>query len=145
MKKKTWNLKKVFAFGTVLVLCLALLTACNAGQKKLSTDFDQDKVKEATTKVITAVNEQDGDALREISDDAMKSALTDDALAAVYKAIGEGGAFKEIQDVNIAGATDKETKVEYAVSVARAQYEKKAFVYTISFTKDMKLAGLYYK
>ncbi|WP_283606570.1 DUF3887 domain-containing protein [Faecalispora anaeroviscerum] len=145
MKKKTRYFKKIFALGTMLVLCLALLTACNAGQKKLSTDFDQDKVKEAASKVITAVNEQDGDALRKISDDTMKSALTDDALAAVYKTIGEGGAFQEIKDVNIAGATDKDTKVEYAVAVARAQYEKKAFIYTISFTKDMKLAGLYYK
>lgn len=145
MMKKTQKLKKMFAFGTVLVLCLALLTACSDGQKKLSDDFDQDQVQEATTKVIDAVNAKDSDALREISDDTMKSALTDDALAAVYKAIGEGGAFQEIKEVNIAGASDKNTKEDYAVAVARAQYEKKAFIYTISFTKDMKLAGLYYK
>ena len=143
--RKILKLKKMFVLGAVLVLCLALLTACSGGQKKLSDDFDQDKVQEATAKVIDAVNAKDGDALRELSDDKMKSALTDDALAAVYKAIGEGGAFQEIKEINIAGASDKDTKEDYAVAVARAQYEKKAFIYTISFTKDMKLAGLYYK
>jgi predicted lipid-binding transport protein (Tim44 family) len=136
--------KKWIALLGAVVLCLAVFTACNT-QEKLSTGFDEEKVKAAVGKVIQAVNEQDSDALRELSDDTMKSTLTDDSLAPVYQAIGEGGEFQEIKDINIAGATDKETKVEYAVAVARAQYEKKAFVYTISFTKDMKLAGLYYK
>lgn len=145
MKKKMQKLKKILMFGTVLVLCLALFTGCSRGQQKLSDDFDQDKVQKAATKVIDAVNAKDSDALREISDDKMKSALTDDALAAVYKAIGEGGAFQEIKEFNVAGATDKDTKEDYAVVAARAQYEKKALIYTISFTKDMKLAGLYYK
>lgn len=136
--------KKWIVLAAAAVLCLTALTACNT-QKPLSSGFDEEKVKAAVGKVIEAVNEQDGDALRELSDDTMKSTLTDDSLAPVYQAIGEGGAFQEIKEINIAGATDKDTKVEYAVAVARAQYEKKAFVYTISFTKDMKLAGLYYK
>lgn len=75
----------------------------------------------------------------------MKSALTDNVLAAVYKTIGEGGAFQEIKEVNIAGALDKNTKEDYAVAVTRAQYEKETFIYTVSFTRDMKLTGLYYK
>lgn len=144
MEQKKWKLNKVFAITVVLTLCVAILTACG-GQKQLSSDFDSDKVKEAATKVITAVNEQDGDALREISDDTMKTALTDETLAQIYKAIGEGGVFQEIKEMDVASSTDSKTKVEYAVVVAKAQYEKKAFVYTISFTKDMKLAGLFYK
>lgn len=144
MEKRKWKLNKAFAITVVFTLCVAILTACG-GQKQLSSDFDTDKVKEAASKVITAVNEQDGDALREISNDAMKTALTDEALAPVFQAIGEGGVFQEIKEINVASSTDPKTKVDYAVAVARAQYEKKAFVYTISFTKDMKLAGLYYK
>lgn len=144
MKQKKWKLNKVLAATVVLTLCVAILTACS-GQKSLSSDFDTDKVKEATTKVITAVNEQDGDALREISDDSLKTALTDEALAPVFQAIAEGGVFQEVKETNISSSTDPKTNVEYAVAVAKAQYEKKAFVYTISFTKDMKLAGLFYK
>lgn len=144
MKQRKWKLNKTFAIAMVLTMCVAILTACS-GQKQLSSNFDMDKVKEAASKVITAVNEQDGDALREISDDAMKTALTDDSLAPVFKAIAEGGVFQEIKEMNVASSTDPKTKVEYAVVVANAQYEKKAFVYTISFTKDMKLAGLFYK
>ena len=41
--------------------------------------------------------------------------------------------------------TDKNIKEELAVVIARAKYEIKTFTFTITFTKQMKLAGLYFK
>ena len=58
---------------------------------------------------------------------------------------GEGGAFESIADMSVAGSTDQSSGVEYAVVVAQAKYELRSFVYTISFDKQMQLAGLYYK
>ena len=37
--------------------------------------------------------------------------------------------------------TDKNSKEELAVVIARAKYEIKTFTFTITFTKQMKLAG----
>lgn len=75
----------------------------------------------------------------------MKEALTDDVMKQIYDAIGEGGTFVEIKEVSVAGAKDKASEEEFAVVVASAKYEIKTFVFTITFTKQMKLAGLYYK
>ena len=47
--------------------------------------------------------------------------------------------------MSIAGNTDKSSQEEFAVVVLKAKYEIRNFVYTLSFTKQMKLAGLYYK
>jgi hypothetical protein len=91
------------------------------------------------------VNEKDSEGLREMSTVQMKEGLTDDLLNKVYEAIGEGGAFKNVENMGVAGMTNKENNEELAVVVAKAKYENKSFTYTISFTKDMKLAGLYYK
>ena len=125
-----------------IIMCFGLLAGCG---QKLSSDFDEAEVKSAAENVITLVNEKDSEGLREMSTVQMKEALTDDLLNKVYEAIGEGGAFKKVEDMSVAGSTNKENDEELALVVAKAKYENKSFTYTISFTKDMKLAGLYYK
>lgn len=133
----------VISFLLALFMCLALLGGC-AGQK-LSSDFDEDEVKKAAENVIALVNAQDSESLLEICTVRMKEALTEVVLKNVYEAISEGGRFEKIEDMRVAGYTDKSSKEEFAVVVAKAKYEIKTFTYTITFTKQMKLAGLYYK
>lgn len=124
-------------------MCMVLLGGCAGG--KLSGDFDEDEVKKAAENVIALINGQDSEGLRGICNVRMKEALTGDVLEKVYEAIGEGGKFEKIEDMRVAGYTDKSSKEEFAVVVAKAEYEIKTFTYTITFTKQMKLAGLYYK
>lgn len=143
MKKQTVKLRKWLAISVLAAFCLVVFTAC--AQPGLSGDFDEAAVKSAANEVVEAVNSKNSDKLREMSNETMKAALTDEALDSVYQAIAEGGSFQKITDLSVAGASDKETKEEYAVAVAKAEYESKSFVYTISFSKDMKMAGLYYK
>ena len=45
----------------------------------------------------------------------------------------------------MASKTNKDNDEELAVVVAKTKYENKSFTFTISFTKQMKLAGLYIK
>jgi len=61
------------------------------------------------------------------------------------KRLAKGASLKTIEDMSVAGTTDKTSGEEFAVVVARAHYEIKTFTFTISFTKQMKLAGLYYR
>jgi len=75
----------------------------------------------------------------------MREALTDDVLTLIYEAISEGGQFEKVEDMSVAGTTDSSSGEEFAVVVAKAKYEIKTFTFTISFTKQMKLAGLYYR
>jgi len=120
-----------------------MLSACSS--RKLSGDFDEDEVKKAAENVITLINNQDSDGLKEICNVQMKEALTDDVLNKVFESISEGGKFEKIEDMSIAGMTDKASEEEFAVVVAKAKYEIKTFTFTITFTKQMKLAGLYYR
>lgn len=127
----------------ILIFSFTLLVACKS--TKLSEDFDEAEVKKATEQVITYINNKDSEALLEISTVAVKNAFTPEVLDQVFEAIGEGGAFEEIEDISVGQDKDKATEEEFAVAIAKAKYEHKNFIYTISFTKQMKLAGLFYK
>ncbi|HHY40582.1 MAG TPA: DUF3887 domain-containing protein [Syntrophaceticus sp.] len=137
---KKLKINSVFILVLSMIICLGLLTGCAQG---LSSDFDEAEVKSAAQEVITMINENDTEGLREMSTAQMKSAFTDDVLNQIYEAIAEAGAFEQVEDMKVAGVTENDT--EYAVVVAKAKYEKRSFTYTISFDKDMKLAGFYYK
>jgi len=127
----------------IAVLCLALVTGC--GSTELSDKFDRAEVESSAKEVIQLVNAKDGEAIRAMGTTAVKEALTDEQMKPVYAMVDEAGEFKDVKDIVVVGQTDKKTKTEYAVAVAKAEYENKTLTYTISFTTDMKLAGLYVK
>ena len=141
MKRSGCRIAGISALAAVM--CCALLAGC-AGQE-LSGDFNKEEVRKATEQVITLINDQDSEGIRELSTVRMRDALTDDVLKQIYEAIGEGGRFETIEDMSMAGTTDSSSGEEFAVVVARAKYQIKTFTFTISFTKQMKLAGLYYR
>lgn len=146
MHQKSFRLSRIKSISVcvlILVICAVLLAGC--GGKQLSSDFNEAEVKQAAENVISLVNKQDSAGLREICTVQMREALTDDVLKQVYASIAEGGQFVKVEDISIAGSTDRSSNEEFAVVVAKANYELKSFTYTISFTKQMKLAGLYFK
>lgn len=140
--KITTNVSKITIILTATI-CLSLLAGCIS--TKLSEDFNEDEVKSAAENVIALVNSQDSEGLKEIYTVQMRDALTDDVMKQIYEAIGEGGAFEQVSDMSVAGSTNQSSGEEYAVVIVKAKYKIRTFTYTISFTKQMKLAGLYYK
>ena len=141
MKKSGCKIVGISALAAVL--CFAVLAGC-IGQE-LSGDFNEEEVRKAAENVIMLINNQDSEGLRELSTVQMRAALTDDVLEQIYEAMSEGGQFENVEDMSVAGTTDKSSGEEFAVVVARADYEIKTFTFTISFTRQMKLAGLYYR
>jgi len=139
MKSK---LKITVCLVLAVMICSLLLSGCG---NKLSEDFDKEEIKKAVENVINTINEEDGEALKNMGVVQLKEALTDDVLKKIFEAINEGGEFQKIEDISIAGYTDKTSEEEFAVVVAKAKYEIKKFTFTITFTKQMKLAGLYYR
>jgi len=140
---KLSRVKSVSVYVLIFVISAALLAGCSG--KQLSNDFNETEVKKAAENVIFLVNKQDSAGLREICTVQTRDALTDDVLKQVYASIAEGGQFLRIEEMKAAGSTNQTSKEEYAVVVAKANYELKNFTYTITFTKQMKVAGLYYK
>jgi hypothetical protein len=135
------KVKSIFILVLSMIMCFGILTGC--GGQALSSDFDEAEVKAAAEDVIAFVNDNDSEGLKGMSNAVMKNALTDETLDSIYEAISEGGAFKEVEKMSVAGATENDE--DFAVVVAKANYENKSFTYTITFAKDLKLAGLYYK
>ncbi|MGI6114120.1 MAG: DUF3887 domain-containing protein [Mahellales bacterium] len=140
---KRLRLKSLSSLALAILVCFVLLSGCSG--QKLSSDFNEEEVKKAAENVIILINDQNSQGLKELCNVQMKKAFTDDVLEQVYEAISEGGKFEKVEDISVVGMTDKSSKEEFAVVVAKARYEIKTFTFTISFTKQMKLAGLYYK
>ena len=124
------------------MLCVVFLAGC---APKLSEDFNEAEVKQAAENVIALLNAQDSEGLRALFTTQMNTAITDEVLTQIYAALSEGGSFETIESMIVAGSKDQSSGVEYAVVTAQAKYELRSFIYTISFDKQMKLAGLYYK
>ena len=141
MKKP--SIPSVFFLALLAILSVAFLTGCSGNQ--LSSDFNEEDVKKSAENVIMLINNEDSAGLRELFNTQLNAALTDDVLKQIYATIREGGQFEKIENMSVVGTTDKSTNQEYAVVVAIAKYKNKTFTYTISFDKQMKLAGLYYK
>ncbi len=135
---------KIISFLTMItVLSSLFLTACST--PPLSADFDEEQVKLVAQDVVSLLNAQDTEGLRAIFTEQMNTAITDEVFTQIYAAIGEGGAFEAIDSMTVIGSTDQSTGEEFATVITRAKYAAKTFTYTISFNKDMQVAGLYYK
>ncbi len=140
MKKANLNMT-IFLLSTIL--SVLLLTACSA--PALSADFNEEEVKRLAQDVVSLLNAQDSDGLRAVFTEQMNTAITDDVFVQIYAAIEGGGKFEAIDNITVVGSTDKSTGEEFATTVVAAKYESKSFTYTITFNKQMQLAGLYYR
>ncbi len=127
----------------VVLLSSFFLTACST--PPLSADFDEEQVKLVAQDVVSLLNAQDTEGLRAIFTERMNTAITDEVFTQIYAAIGEGGEFEAIDSMTVNGSTDQSTGEKFVTVTTRAKYAAKTFTYTISFNKDMQVAGLYYK
>ncbi len=141
MKKA--NLKTLTIILLSTILSVLLLTACSA--PALSADFSEEDVKLLAQDVVSLLNAQDTQGLRSLFTEQMNTAITDDVFVQIYAAIEGGGQFEAIDNITVVGSTDKNTGEEFATAVVNAKYENQTFTYTISFNKQMQLAGLYYR
>lgn len=125
------------------ILTMLLLTACSA--PALSADFNEEEVKLLAQDVVSLLNAQDSEGLRSVFTEQMNTAITDDVFVQIYAAIEGGGKFETIDNITVVGSSDKSTGEEFATAVVTAKYENQTFTYTITFNKQMQLAGLYYR
>ena len=133
---------------SAVVLCLSciLLAACSnkSSDKNFSiSDGEKEKYIETAQNTITLFNEQKSDEIREISDEILKNALTDDKLSEIYEHLKTCGEFEKFLESNMTGV--EQNGQTFIVVVQQAKYKENTLTYTISFDKDEKLAGIFYK
>lgn len=121
----------------IVLICITILSGC--GSKGLSDNYDEDKVTEKAKEVISFINNEETDAILEISSAEMKEVMTKDTINKVYEILEEAGDFEKIESISL------KEKDDFAVTIIKTKYKEKDFTYSISFNKEMELAGLYLK
>lgn len=130
----------------VLVLVLVLIVSFAAcGGKKTSDAFDDSVVKEKAENVISFLNSRDYASVEYMVRDDVKEKLSAQVLTdALDPILDQAGDFKEFASEAVTGSKGSDSE-EYAIAVIKAVYEKQTFIYTITFDRDYKVAGLYIK
>ncbi|CUN95113.1 DUF3887 domain-containing protein [Clostridium disporicum] len=121
-----------------IILCLFMFVSCSAG--KLSDAYNEDEVKAAAEEVINELNDKNYDGILEDSSDELKISLPDNKLQETWEGFSKDiGEFNSILNMTLA------EKNGYAVAITNVKYDNKKVTFTLSFNKEMKLAGIYMK
>ena len=120
-------MKRTLSLALCLILSLALLAGCGAAP--LPDGLTQESVTDAAAQTVAQLNDEDYDALFAGMTEEMTSAMTAEDLAAVWQPVLEA-----------AGGKDG-----YGVAVVQAKYENAAVTFTLSYTPEGKLGGLFFK
>lgn len=130
----------------VLAVILVLAGAAGCESAKLSDDFDKETVETAAKEVVDQLNTGDYAAIEEAFNATMTIAMQGqklkDTLQPILDKLGE---FEEISNCEVVGSKAQDTKEDLAVALINVKYAEGKVRYTISFDKDMKLAGLFIK
>ena len=130
----------------LMLLCLTLLLGvAGCGSSKLSESFVEEDVRQAAENVIDILNQANAKGIQELGTPQLQAALTDDVMTKVFTDLSSLGKFEKIEEMSVAGVKSQDGKENLAVVVAKAKYENKSVIYTISFNEAMELAGLFYK
>lgn len=148
MTRKTNKARKNTGKGLLFlaaVIFLPVLMACGSAQK-LSEDFDEQEVKAAAETLIGYLSEEDMESFCAVPmSERMKEATTPESMSTVVSQyIGNRGKFVEYKSTVAVGGTD-ETGEACAVVVSVVKYENQTVTYTISYDKQMRLIGFFFK
>ncbi|MBQ1343371.1 MAG: DUF3887 domain-containing protein [Firmicutes bacterium] len=140
MKKKA---SRLLLPVLALTACLFLLTAC----QDLAPGFDEDAMYERGCQVIELCNARDYEAVLALFDqELLGTEITAADLAAeLDPVLDEYGAFEGFKTHAVAGSKDKNSGMDLGILAIRCAYENKKVIYTITFTENNELVGLFVK
>ena len=145
---KAYRQKKIGMIVAVIVACVVLLGAYVwwLFPKPLDIAADgavtEEAVDEQVQTVVTLLNENDFETLRGMAIDELQGVLTQENIDQGRKPISDDwGEMLSIGSVYMQGM--KQKGKEFIVTQTDVMYENVSVVYTITFDKELKLAGLY--
>jgi len=147
-EKKIYSRNKVLKITGLIALVLALLIFSlywvlpknyDIGKSRY---FERAEVEAAMKETIELLDAGDYNTLHENAVPIMKSTLNAETMENVKSQISDNwGELERYDSVYIVETVQRNT--HYAVCVVTVTYENVSVTYTLSFDKDMKLAGLY--
>lgn len=144
-KRKTRNKRILSAAAVLVVVCgLAWWIMPKNAKMGSSGDFEQTAVEEKTKEVIDLLNQDDFEGLKAQSTEKMQKAIAGNAIVTVREEIGgDWGEFVSMGKIYSAEMRQREKHL--AVTQTAVTYENLKVNYTISFDKELRIAGLYMK
>lgn len=148
--KKGKTLKiTVFVTSVIFILLLSLISYIRwlfpqASEIGSSGIFSQETVEEKTKDVILLLDQNDFDALKDASIEKIRGQLVPEAFEQVKKTIGDNWGARESFG-KIYTCELKQQGQIFATAQVSVSYENVNVTYTITFDKEMKLAGIYLK
>lgn len=138
--------KKKFLTLTIAFAMCFIMTSCGKSTTAKGIELTDEQKTEffsLAETAISALNEERTEDIREMSNDELNEALTDEKFAEIYEQLGAFGEFVEFAEAEITSTVSN--GVSYIVVFKQAKYAEKTLLYTLSYTEDKKLAGIYYK
>ena len=128
------------ALVLTLLLCLIMLTACH----QLAPGFDEEAMYEKGCQVVELCNARDYEAVLAMFDQELLGDVTAVELAEqLDPVLDEYGKFEDFKTHAVAGSQDKNSGMELGILALRCAYENKKVIYTITFTENNELVGLF--
>lgn len=133
------------AVGVVLLLLLSLAAYIRwllPMPAALSEDYTQEEISAEVQRVIELLDQNDFAALQEVSVDKIRGAMTQETIDKVRQGISDDwGSRQSFGRVYAQGAKQRGEYI--IVTQTDVIYENISVVYTISFDRELRLAGLY--
>ncbi len=137
---------KPILLAILLALVVLPLWGCGGGTHELDPAFDEAALRAKGREMVEHFTASEWDAMQDASHAELAaffaSAENREQLDGLREPLG---AFEEFGEAAVSGATDGETGVEFALVLQEAVYENRKTLFTMSFNKDMELAGFYVK
>jgi len=141
MMRKQVVVKKNFVL--LFAVLIFILSGCSS--TALADSFDEDTVKTAAQEGVGYLIAGEYDKVVAMMNSDMQAALSAETLAENMEAMNaQTGAFKEYKSIAVAGQKDAQG-TNMAVVVIVAAFEERNVTYTVSFSTDMKMCGLWMK
>lgn len=144
--KKAFRRRRIGVIAGAVIMALAVLAACIwwilPKPAALGDDFSEEEITARIENVVDLLDENDFAALQKISVDKIRPALTKETIDKVRQAISDDwGSRQSLGRVYAQGARQYGKFI--IVTQVDAIYENVSVVYTISFDRELRLAGLY--
>lgn len=131
-------MKKLLCFFLCAALCALALAGC--GGTKLPDGVTEEAATGWAQQTVEALNAKDYESLTKQMTEDMQKAMSQDTLAKAWEPYYEAvGAFDKIEKTTLV------TKDGYVVAVVQAVYANQKAVFTLSYTPNGLLGGLYFK
>lgn len=129
----------------VFITFLTVLWIACGSNKNASTlsEIQKEHYREMTQHTINLFHEKKSAEIRQNSTEELKKALTDEKCQEIYTQLEINGNFETFLDYEVSKI--QENKQDFIVVAQRVKYSKNTLIYTISFDKDERLAGIFYR